>query len=166
LNKHFAQTLLLSSAVAVATTSWAADATQTHEMNQHQSYSYATEGVADKIEGKWKLLLDESNLGGKELEMAEITIPAGTTIASHTHRPIEVIYVLSGTYGHEVNGHLYLLKPGMVGVVRPGDHVRHIVPKEADAKLLIIWAPGGEAARIFDASKGTTIKKLTEVKAQ
>lgn len=72
--------------------------------------------------------------------------------------------MLSGTYGHEVNGHLYLLKPGMVGVVRLGDHVRHIVPKEGDAKLLIIWAPGGEAAHVFDASKGTLIKKLTEVK--
>jgi quercetin dioxygenase-like cupin family protein len=43
------------------------------------------------------------------VEMAEITIPGGT-VSSHTHRSIEVIYVLSGTYGHEVNGHLYLLK--------------------------------------------------------
>jgi quercetin dioxygenase-like cupin family protein len=88
--------------------------------------THATNGVADKIQGSWKLLLDESNFGGKELEMAEITIPAGTTVSSHTHRSIEVIYVLSGTYGHEVNGHLYLLKPGMMGVVRPGDHVRQI----------------------------------------
>jgi quercetin dioxygenase-like cupin family protein len=138
-NKRFAQILLLSSAVTVTATTWAADAAQTHEMKEGtQSYSYATNGVADKIEGSWRLLLDESNLGGKEMEMAEITIPAGTTVASHTHRSLEVIYVLSGTYGHEVNGHLYLLKPGMVGVVRLGDHVRHIVPKEGDAKLLII----------------------------
>jgi hypothetical protein len=28
--------------------------------------------------------------------------PTRTTVSSHTHRSIEVIYVLSGTYGHEV----------------------------------------------------------------
>lgn len=130
-------------------------------------YQYATAGVADeRLPGElWKILLDKSNLGGNELELAELTLPAGTVVASHTHQSLEVIYVLSGTFGHEVNGHYYLLKPGMVGVVRPGDHVRHIVPKGADAKVLLIWAPGGEANRVIDYTKGTPIKEVTEAKA-
>ena len=122
------------------------------------TYTYATNGVLDRIEGglgsKWKLLLDESNLGGKELEAAEVTLAPGTAVPSQTHQSIEVIYVLSGTYGHEVNGTLYLLKPGMVGIVRPGDHVRHLTPKDTPAKLLIFWTPAGEAARIFKQAKG------------
>ena len=130
-------------------------------------YSYATAGVID--EGgpgeHWRILVDKSNLGGNELEMAELTLAAGTTVGSHTHHSLEVIYVLSGTFGHEVNGHYYLLKPGMVGIVRPGDHVRHLVPKEGDAKLLLIWAPGGEARRIIDFSKGTPIEAVPESKA-
>jgi quercetin dioxygenase-like cupin family protein len=118
-----------------------------------RTYSFATNGVWDSTVSRsgstWRLLLDESVLGGKELEMAELTMPAGTTVPSHTHGRVEVIYVLSGVYGHEVNGKLYLLKPGMVGIVRPGDHVRHLVPKAAETKVLIIWAPAGEAARIL-----------------
>ena len=137
-----------------------------------QPYSYATNGVLDKIEApssaKWKLLLNESNLGGKELEAAELILPAGTAVRGHMHGSLEVIYVLSGTYQHEVNGKLYELKPGMVGIVRPGDTVRHLVPKDAgDAKLLILWTPAGEAVRIFSNAKGVTPDPVPEVtKAQ
>jgi len=73
--------------------------------------------------------------------MVEATFPAGMLSPSHTHRSVEIIYVLSGTCEHEVNGKLYRLTPGMTGIVRPGDHVRHIVPKSGAAKVLIIWAP-------------------------
>jgi quercetin dioxygenase-like cupin family protein len=150
--------LLALGVLAIVSTGLAADRSR---------YSYATAGVID--EGgpgeHWKILLDKSNLGGNELEMAELTLAAGTTVGSHTHQSLEVIYVLSGTFGHEVNGHYYVLKPGMVGVVRPGDHVRHLVPKEGDAKLLLIWAPGGEAKRIIDYSKGTPIEPVPEGKA-
>jgi quercetin dioxygenase-like cupin family protein len=125
------------------------------------SYTYATNGIKDHIAGgagsEWKLLLNESNLGGKEMEMVEVTLPPGTTVASHTHGSLEVIYVLSGTYDHEVNGKRYELTPGMVGIVRPGDHVRHLVPKSGPAKLLIMWVPGGEAARVLRNSKGVDV---------
>lgn len=47
----------------------------------------------------WKILLDKSNLGNKELELAELTLKAGTTVTSHTHQSLEVTYVLSGTLG-------------------------------------------------------------------
>lgn len=130
-------------------------------------YAYATNGVLDEIEGrlgiKWKVVLDESNLGGKELEVVEATFPAGTTVGSHPHRAVEIIYVLSGIYEHEVNGKLYRLKPGMVGIVRPGDTVRHLVPKDGAAKLLILWAPAGEAARVVPKDKGVAPEPVQEV---
>ena len=78
--------------------------------------------------------------------MVEATLPAGLTVPSHTHGSVEIIYVLSGTYEHEVNGKRYQLTPGMIGIVRPGDHVRHVVPKSGAAKVLIIWAPASEPA--------------------
>jgi quercetin dioxygenase-like cupin family protein len=132
-------------------------------------YTYATNGlvdhVTDRLGDKWKLLLDKSNLGGSELEAAELTIPAGTQIGSHQHGSVEVIYVLSGTYGHEVNGKLYLLKPGMVGIVRPGDSVRHLVPKDGPTRLLIIWVPGGEAGKFFQPGKGVAPAPVAEAAA-
>jgi quercetin dioxygenase-like cupin family protein len=130
------------------------------------AYSYATNGVKDNINfvgAKWKLLLDESNLGGKELEAVELTLPAGSATPSHAHRSTEILYVLSGTYDHEVNGKLYRLTPGMIGIVRPGDKVRHIVPKDSDAKLLVIWVPAGEAERGITKAKGTPIEPVPEI---
>lgn len=133
------------------------------------SYAYATNGIEDHIGGalgsEWKLLLDQSNVGGKELEMVEVTLAPGTVVGSHKHGSVEVIYVLSGTYEHEVNGKLYRLAPGMVGIVRPGDRVRHIVPKTGPAKLLIIWAPAGEAQHLFARAKGTAVPPLSPVGA-
>jgi quercetin dioxygenase-like cupin family protein len=131
------------------------------------TYSYATNGVVDnvvdRVGDKWKLLLDKSNLGGDELEAVELTMPAGTNVGSHRHKTVEVIYVLSGVYGHEVNGKLYLLKPGMVGVVRPGDSVRHLIPKGGPARLLVIWAPSpGDAASLFQKGKGNTPEPVAE----
>ena len=112
-----------------------------------KKYAYATQGVVE-IPGHLRLLLDESNLGGNELEMAEMTFPAGEVSGGHQHGSVEIFYVLSGSLGHEVNGELHWLRPGMVGVVRPSDTVRHIAPKDSDVKVLVIWAPGGEAKRI------------------
>jgi len=129
-----------------------------------QPYAYATNGIKDHIPGgggsEWKLLLNESNLGGKEIEMVEVSLAAGTTVGSHTHGSLEVVYVLSGTYDHEVNGKRYELTPGMVGIVRPGDHVRHLVPKSGPAKLLIMWVPGGEAAKVLRQPKGVDVAPL------
>lgn len=95
-----------------------------------------------------KLLLDESSLGGKELEMAEFILPAGTVSERHEHGSVEILYVLSGVLDHELNGEAHRLTAGMIGIVRPGDTVRHIVPKDANVKLLVIWTPGGEAQRV------------------
>lgn len=132
-------------------------------------YSYATNGITDHMAGglgsEWKLLLSEANLGGQELQMVEVTLAPGTTVPSHTHGALEVVYVLSGTYEHEVNGKRYSLTPGMVGIVRTGDHVRHIVPQTGPAKLLIIWVPAGEAQKVLGRAQGTPVPPLAEMPA-
>jgi quercetin dioxygenase-like cupin family protein len=153
----------------VAATSLRADQPELPATDSTPTYTYATSGVLDGKENgngaRWKLLLDKSNLGGDELEAAELTMAAGTNVPSHTHGSVEVIYVLSGVYGHEVNGKLYLLTPGMVGIVRPGDHVRHLVPKSGPAKVLIIWAPPGEAAKAFRLGNGVKPEPVPEAAA-
>lgn len=94
-----------------------------------------------------RLLADETTLGGREVEVAEITFPAGADSGDHRHSVTELFYVLSGELEHSVNGRTVVLKPGMVGAVRPPDAVRHRAPNGA-VRALVIWAPGGEAARI------------------
>ncbi len=98
----------------------------------------------------FKILLEEANLGGQELEIAEHSFAAGTNIGGHAHTSIEIFYVLSGELEHTVNGETVLLTPGMVGVVRNGDEVIHRVPSaDIPARVLIIWTPAGEIERIF-----------------
>lgn len=94
------------------------------------------------------VLLDKDSFNGPELDIGEITLPAGADSGEHAHQSAEVFYVLSGELDHVVNGKSQLLKPGMVGFVRPPDKVRHRVPGSTPVKTLVIWTPGGEAARI------------------
>lgn len=96
-----------------------------------------------------RMLLDESNLGGAEIEIGEITFAPGTSSGSHPHGSTEIFYVLSGELVHVVGGERHVLKPGMLGFVRPPDKVDHIVPGDEPVKALVIWAPGGEAARVL-----------------
>jgi quercetin dioxygenase-like cupin family protein len=95
-----------------------------------------------------KVLLDRDNFGGSELDIGELSLPAGLDSGEHAHQSIEIFYVLSGELEHVVNGKSELLKPGMVGFVRPPDKVRHRVPGTTPVKTLVVWTPGGEAARI------------------
>ena len=61
----------------------------------------------------------------------------------------EIFYVLEGELEHVVNGESHTLMPGMLAYVKPPDRVNHIVaPDGSPARALVIWAPGGEAARI------------------
>lgn len=98
-----------------------------------------------------RMLLDESNLGSGEIELAELFFPAGTDSGDHPHGVVEIFYVLSGELEHVVNGESTMLKPGMVGFVRPPDKVRHRTA--SDTRVLVIWVPGGEAARIVPRLK-------------
>lgn len=95
-----------------------------------------------------RLLLDERNLGGTEIEIGEITFSPGANSGNHPHGSTEIFYVLSGELEHVVNGKSHRLKPGMIGFVRPPDQVNHVVPGTEPVKALVIWAPGGEAQRI------------------
>ena len=90
-----------------------------------------------------KRLLDSENFGGAELDVAEMTFPVGYEGRGHLHGPIEIFYVLSGRMRHVVNGIAVDLEPGMIGMVRPGDTVEHIVLSETPLKTLVIWLPGG-----------------------
>jgi len=160
----FSVTVCVLAAIALSLSG--SHATAQEKAKETKRYSYATKGLMEfqsQVEpGKveyWKLLLDQSNLGGKELEMAELTLPAGEVVGSHRHGVVEIFYVLSGILGHEVNGEMHMLTPGMVGVVRPEDSVRHVVPKTGDVKLLVIWAPAGEAKKFFDPVKAHLIKQ-------
>jgi quercetin dioxygenase-like cupin family protein len=96
-----------------------------------------------------KVLVEAANLGGAEVEVGEVTFPAdGSPARGHRHGAVEIFYVLEGELGHVVNGEEHRLTPGMVGIVRPGDEVVHRVLSQGPVKALVIWAPGGEVARI------------------
>ncbi|MFV1987526.1 MAG: serine hydrolase [Gemmatimonadota bacterium] len=100
-----------------------------------------------------KMLVEESNPGGTEVEIGEITFPAGSgaTGGGHVHSRTEIFYVVSGTFDHVVNGEAFRLTPGMVGIVRPGDEVIHRVIGDEPVRAVVVWAPGGEIGR-FDSS--------------
>lgn len=133
------------------------------EEEKPEPYATATGGTVCFGEGCGvKILLEAANFGSGELEMAEITFSAGYEGRTHPHTSTEIFYVLSGTFGHEMNGVENFLPPGMVGVVKPGDMVRHSVPGEEDARVLVIWIPGGEIDRIFDRSGATPINEAND----
>ena len=83
------------------------------------------------------------------VDVAEITFPPGTNSGNHPHGVTEIFYMLEGELEHVVNGESQILSPGMLGHVSPPDVVNHVVSADGPAaRALVIWAPGGEAARI------------------
>jgi quercetin dioxygenase-like cupin family protein len=101
---------------------------------------------------KIKMLVEQSNLAGTEVEIGEISFPAGYGKSlPHGHGHVEIFYVLSGKLGHTVKGEKHVIEPGMVGIVRPGDAVVHSVESDEEVKALVIWAPGGEAETLIKA---------------
>lgn len=94
----------------------------------------------------FRVLVDEINLGGTEARIAELTFNPDYEGQPHTHDAIEIFYVLSGRFGHSVNGEMGILEPGDVGICRPGDTIIHSVESDEPAVVLTIWLPGGAAA--------------------
>ncbi len=94
----------------------------------------------------FKILVDAANLGSSETRIAELTFPVGYAGPSHQHDAIEIFYVLSGTFGHNVNNVDGILEAGDVGIVRPGDSIIHSVIGSEPAIVLTIWLPGGATA--------------------
>ena len=94
----------------------------------------------------FKGLVDASNLGGEETRIAELTFNPDYVGQPHTHDAIEIFYVLSGRFGHNVNGVPGILEAGEIGICRPGDTIIHTVESDEPAVVLTIWLPGGAAA--------------------
>jgi quercetin dioxygenase-like cupin family protein len=92
-----------------------------------------------------KVLIEESNLGSKGVEIAEVYFPPAYEGESHPHE-LEIIYVLEGELDHIVNGESHLLTAGMVGVVRAPDLVVHKTISEGGVRTLIVWPLGKEVA--------------------
>lgn len=139
----------LTLAIAVATTFASATAMPTLA----QEYAPSTSGTRifqSRQSGLTiKMLVEAANLGSADVEIGEITFPAGADAPQgHRHGSIEIFYVLSGVLEHVVNDETHRLEPGMVGIVRPGDAVIHRVPGDEPVRALVMWAPGGEAARL------------------
>jgi quercetin dioxygenase-like cupin family protein len=96
---------------------------------------------------KLKVLVDEKDLKGTEVEVAELTFQPNADSGGHQHGSTETFYVLEGELEHVVDGKSLKLTPGMTGSVRPPAMVRHKTGP-AGARALVIWAPGGEIARV------------------
>lgn len=95
-----------------------------------------------------EVLLENANFGGAEVEVAELTLPPSPNAGLHRHGSSEILYVLSGELEHVVNDTTYVLRPGMLGVVRPNDRVAHRVRASQPVRALVVWVPGGEADRL------------------
>lgn len=96
-----------------------------------------------------KVLIEESNLGSKGAEIAEIYFPPGWQGEPHPHE-LEIIYVLEGELDHIVNGQSHILRPGMIGVVRARDRVVHRTHSEHGVRTLVIWPLGNEVGPMSD----------------
>lgn len=94
-----------------------------------------------------RVLVDAQSLGGSEVEVAELVFPANSDSNDHRHGVSETFYVLEGELEQGINGKPVKLTPGMSVSVRSTDTVRH-KSGPAGAKVLAIWAPGGEIDRV------------------
>jgi quercetin dioxygenase-like cupin family protein len=94
-----------------------------------------------------KVITDAAVLGGTEAEIVEITLPPNSDSGDHMHGVTETFYVLEGEMQQVINGKPVSLTPGMAASIRSTDHVQHKAGPKG-AKVLVVWAPGGEIARV------------------
>ncbi len=127
-----------------------------------ETYAKTSEGTKvigwEGSEVEVKILLEPGNLGGSELEIGEITFPAGYEGAPHVHGVVEVFYPLEGAFEHWVEGTWHPVAHGAVATVRPGDEVIHRCASDIPCRLLVIWGPSGEIERL----EPSIIKPLIE----
>ena len=110
-----------------------------------------------------KVLVDESNLGGPGVEVAEIFFPPGYVGESHPHE-LEIFYVLEGELGHIVDGVTHVLKPGMVGIVKAPDLVVHTSESKQGARALVIWPLGNEVKAMEKQARGDPGARVIELR--
>jgi quercetin dioxygenase-like cupin family protein len=94
-----------------------------------------------------KVITDPTDLKGSEAEIVELTFPANSDSGDHRHAVTETFYVLEGQLEQVINGTPVKLTPGMAASIRSTDQVRHKSGPNG-AKVLVVWAPGGEIARV------------------
>jgi quercetin dioxygenase-like cupin family protein len=94
-----------------------------------------------------RVLVDAASLGGSEVEVGELTFVPNSDSGDHRHAVTETFYVLEGELEQVINGKPVKLGPGMVASIRATDTVRHKSGPKG-AKVLVIWAPGGEIDRV------------------
>jgi quercetin dioxygenase-like cupin family protein len=94
-----------------------------------------------------RVLVDAASLGGTEVEVAELTFAPNSDSGDHRHAVTETFYVLEGELEQVINGKPVKLGKGMVASIRSTDDVRH-KSGPSGAKVLVVWAPGGEIARV------------------
>ena len=96
---------------------------------------------------KMRVLVDETEVRGTEVEIVELTFPPNSDSGDHRHAVTETFYVLEGEMDQVINGTPVKLGPGMSATIRSTDQVRHKSGPNG-AKVLVTWAPGGEIARV------------------
>lgn len=101
-----------------------------------------------------RVLVDSQSLGGSEVEVAELVFPANSDSNDHRHGVTETFYLLEGELEQVINGKGVKLTPGASVSVRSTDTVRHKSGPNG-AKVLVIWAPGGEIDRVTAKWKAT-----------
>jgi quercetin dioxygenase-like cupin family protein len=94
-----------------------------------------------------KVITAESDLKGSEVEIVELTFPPNSDSGDHRHAVTETFYVLEGELEQVVNGTPVKLTPGTAVSIRATDQVRHKSGAKG-ARVLVVWAPGGEIARV------------------
>ena len=94
-----------------------------------------------------RVLTDDKDLRGSEVEIVELTFPPNSDSGDHRHAVTETFYLLEGELEQVVNGTPVKLTPGMSVSIRSTDQVRHKSGPNG-AKVICVWAPGGEIARV------------------
>ena len=93
------------------------------------------------------VVADEKEVRGSEVEIVELTLPPNSDSGDHRHAVTETFYVLQGEMEQVINGTPVKLGAGMAATIRSTDQVRHKSGPNG-AKVLVVWAPGGEIARV------------------
>ena len=96
---------------------------------------------------RMRVLVDEKDLRGSEVEIVELTFPPNSDSGDHRHAVTETFYLLEGELEQVVNGTPVKLTPGLAVSIRSTDQVRHKSGPNG-AKVICVWAPGGEIARV------------------
>jgi N-acyl-D-aspartate/D-glutamate deacylase len=94
-----------------------------------------------------KVITSEAEVRGNEVEIVELVLPPNSDSGDHRHAVTETFYLLEGDMEQVINGTPVKLTPGTAATIRATDQVRHKAGPKG-AKVLVVWAPGGEIARV------------------